>query len=245
MGLVFVVAALAALTADLTTTAALPIDPEAVVKAVNALRSRHGSPPVQWSATLAAVASDWADALAASDRLAHSPSNPYGENLAQTYSGSSIDSALALWYAEGADYDFSAAAPGFNVLHFTQLVWASTSRIGAGVSIAVSGRTYVVMEFDPPGNYQGRYTSNVFPVLTTAAPPVPRPPPPPTAAAPPVPRLPSSFLIRRPPPYPPVYSAAKNPLSTLFEPASKQCRQTVFCWSVSVFSFLAWMIVVE
>ena len=46
--------------------------------------------------------------------------------------------------------------------HFTQLVWSASRHLGVGVSqSAKTGRFYVVMKYDPPGNVIGSYTRHV------------------------------------------------------------------------------------
>ena len=48
--------------------------------------------------------------------------------------------------------------------HFTQLVWKSSEKLGAGMAFN-NDRTkvYVVARYSPPGNYEGQYGDNVFP----------------------------------------------------------------------------------
>lgn len=67
-----------------------------------------------------------------------------------------------MWYQESSDYNYSK--PGFssNTGHFTQMVWANTTHMGA--AIAVSGnRSYVVANYTPPGNITnpGQFEQNV------------------------------------------------------------------------------------
>ena len=160
---------------------------------INLLRANHGAPPVSWDAGLAAAAQAWSDKLAAADRLQHS-ALPYGENVAEVPASTRDQEAatsIALWYAEGARY--SASDPMASGGHFTQLVWVSTARIGAGVTTNGKSHAFVVMEFDPPGNFAGQYGKNVLP-LSSSSPP----PPPPLPSPPPPPPLPSPWSL--PPP---------------------------------------------
>lgn len=155
-----------------------------ILSRVNALRAqRAGTPPVVWDPALAASARGWADRLAEADVLSHS-SLPFGENVAIVGSTANANAgavAVAMWYSEAPKYNGSErSAP-----HYTQLVWASTVRIGAGASINARGdRAYVVMEFDPPGNFRGQFASNVRPYRAQSpkaqspkaqSPPIPRP----------------------------------------------------------------------
>ena len=145
-------------------------DATRAVAAVNGLRSLHGAPPVRWDGALSSYAQQWSDRMASSGAFAHSPVSSYGENIAMVVAASgdsAIASALATWYAEGGAYDYSSGSPYVRLQHFTQVVWASTTRIGAGVAASKTRANayYVVMEFAPAGNYQGRYVSNVFPLM--------------------------------------------------------------------------------
>lgn len=48
--------------------------------------------------------------------------------------------------------------------HFTQLVWASSKRIGCGIGVADSDKKFFgVANYDPAGNYLGDFDNNVFP----------------------------------------------------------------------------------
>jgi hypothetical protein len=47
--------------------------------------------------------------------------------------------------------------------HLTQVLWASSKYLGVGV--AKTGEyTFVVCNYNPPGNYKGQYVDNVPPV---------------------------------------------------------------------------------
>lgn len=48
--------------------------------------------------------------------------------------------------------------------HFTQLVWASSERIGCGIGMNDRGTGfYGVANYDPAGNYEGQFKDNVLP----------------------------------------------------------------------------------
>ena len=84
-----------------------------------------------------------------------------GQNLAY-YSGGTLTAqhTAGMWYSEIQKYNFNR--PGFSseTGHFTQMVWASTTEIGIGR--AVKGQTtFVVANYLPPGNVQGRFEQNV------------------------------------------------------------------------------------
>ena len=157
------------------------LTPTTIVDALNAYRMAHGAQKATWSPALAASAASWATTLAKKNALAHS-SFSYGENVAQLYARDSTSEdamcsqAIAMWYAEAAAYDYAAATYSPATGHFTQVVWNASTAIGAGVATSTAGYAFVVMEFDPPGNYLGMFRQNVFPKLATLSLPLPPPP---------------------------------------------------------------------
>lgn len=135
----------------------------AIVEAHDTRRAAHCAGPLAWSDELARHAQDWADHLASSGcRLEHS-SDGYGENLAAGTAGTlSPEDVAEMWYREQARYDFGSGGFSMETGHFTQLVWVGTERIGCGVS-QCNGLDVWVCNYDPPGNYEGEYASNVLP----------------------------------------------------------------------------------
>ena len=66
-----------------------------------------------------------------------------------------------MWYSQIYNYNFDS--PGFNseVKNFTQLVWNSTRRVGIGKADDGNGFTVVVARYEPVGNIDGLFVSNV------------------------------------------------------------------------------------
>jgi hypothetical protein len=207
---------------------AQPLDIANILQNINNIRNTHQAPPVTWDNGLATTALNWAIYMNDNNVFKHSNSN-YGENLAyimrERNNNTAINTAIKLWYDENTQYNYNT--PGFSMTtgHFTQLVWVGTKQIGAGV---LNG--YVVMEYNPPGNYIGYKTfeTNVLPSLLYTHPPHPPPPPPP----PPPPRKYSSpppprtftvpfppLLLRKSPPPPPYPKMSPPPVPPLPPPA--------------------------
>lgn len=141
---------------------------EAALKKHNEVRAKHGVPPLKGSAELQAVAQAWANKLAASGRMEHSTGGKYGENLYWTSASTRAGEGAALasasvqaWYDEVKDYDYGA--PGFSMKtgHFTQVVWKNTTQVGCAAASGSKG-TFVVCNYDPPGNYQGQFPEHVL-----------------------------------------------------------------------------------
>jgi glioma pathogenesis-related protein 2 len=148
------------------------------VKRVNELRALHGAPPVRVNANLSWASQNWANQMAQYKLWKHS-AMPYGENIAGGWSPSLKEfkvknkndyvlTAIDLWYREIDKYDFEKPKWSPTTGHFTQLVWINTREIGIGVSYHESSKTvYVVMNYDPPGNWPRGFAHNVLPMRTT------------------------------------------------------------------------------
>lgn len=136
----------------------------------NMYRARHGVGLLELRKELCQSAQQYADRLAVRDQFHHSGDPMYGENL---YWGWSSEpgwvprggEAVASWYSEGAEYDYSLEPPQDTPAgHFTQLVWAGSSSMGVGLTAvpARPGKWLIVVKYDPPGNWLGQYTANVW-----------------------------------------------------------------------------------
>ena len=129
-------------------------------------------PDLIWDPTVAAVAQEWADFLikrnppAGGHRKAEELRQlGLGENWYLAWSEGSPDlsakAAVESWAEEEKWYDFeeNTCAPAKDCLHYTQLVWSNTQRLGAGRAVRTTddGRTYVlwVCNYAPAGNMKG------------------------------------------------------------------------------------------
>ncbi|MEE1763228.1 MULTISPECIES: pathogenesis-related family 1 protein [unclassified Streptomyces] len=125
---------------------------------VNQARAEVGVPPLVWDESVAAQARSWTRLRVADCELVHSNSR-YGENLAKGSSPRySLADAARLWLDEKSDYDrpSNSCVNDRECLHYTQLVWRGSTRVGAAKARCGNGWTYVVANFDPPGNWVGR-----------------------------------------------------------------------------------------
>jgi len=136
----------------------------------NMYRARHGVRVLELRKELCQSAQQYADSLAARDQFQHSGDPRYGENL---YWGWSSEpgwvprggDAAASWYSEGTEYDYSSEPPQDSPAgHFTQMVWAGSTAMGVGLTAVPSrpGKWLIVVKYDPPGNWLGQYTANVW-----------------------------------------------------------------------------------
>lgn len=136
----------------------------AVLGEHNRLRAKHSAPPLTLNPAISRYAQEWANNLAARNTMQHRTSGKYGENLYACFGKVDVtgEEAVRSWYNEIKDYRFGQSNPSnfSQVGHFTQVVWKSSRELGVG--IAKNGKNvYVVCNYDPPGNFSGKYPDNV------------------------------------------------------------------------------------
>jgi len=171
----------------------LQYDVKSVVDRLNFYRQIHQAAPLIWSSKINNVAQNWADNLANLNKFYHSD-NDYGENIGKWWCKSNdyapdytiaINQMNDVCYVEGNNYNYTNTE--FIAGHFTQLIWKSSKYVGIGVACG-GNNLYIVVNFDPPGNYVGyQYLNNVLPPLQKYYPsprvlrPSPHPSPKPTS----------------------------------------------------------------
>lgn len=126
----------------------------------NRARAEVGLGQVTWDPQVAAFAQTQANRLAnANGGLDHTSrpilqSKNYGENLAAG-SGFSLIQLADQWYTGEKHLYISGNTieqTNRGALHYTQMVWRSSTKIGAGVATGSNGRTYLVCNYSPAGN---------------------------------------------------------------------------------------------
>jgi len=133
----------------------------------NKYRARHGVTALALDTELCARAQQYADTLASTDTFEHSGEPDLGENLYWSWSSDPAwrcggEEPVTSWYDECRGYRYEVEPRETDTGHFTQLVWSASRNLGVGVSqSAKTGRFYVVMKYDPPGNVIGSYTRHV------------------------------------------------------------------------------------
>ncbi|XP_068666635.1 pathogenesis-related protein PRB1-3-like [Aristolochia californica] len=129
------------------------------LSAHNIVRQQLNLPPLTWNRRLARFARNWAAKLAVEDcsRPRHSD-GPYGEN---TFWGSGPDwkpaDAVKAWVEELTFYDMkdNFCKLGADCGHYTQMIWRTSQKLGCESVLCQSGNTFIICNYDPPGNYVG------------------------------------------------------------------------------------------
>ncbi|XP_037957618.1 glioma pathogenesis-related protein 1-like [Teleopsis dalmanni] len=131
------------------------------LNAHNEFRAMHGTPSLTLNRSMCTYAKEWAEHLCKRNILEHRSANKYGENLYLTTAVNlNAKCAVTTWYNEFVNYKSSKPGFAMNTGHFTQVVWKSSRELGVG--IATDGRrTWVVANYNPPGNVFGQYAQNV------------------------------------------------------------------------------------
>ncbi|KAI4296511.1 hypothetical protein L6164_036461 [Bauhinia variegata] len=132
--------------------------PADYVNAHNAARSQVDVPDITWDNEVAAFAQNYANQRVGDCQLVHSGGGgQYGENLAGSTGDLSGAAAVALWVNERANYDYNSnSCVGGECLHYTQVVWRDSVRLGCAKVRCNNGGTFIGCNYAPPGNVIGQ-----------------------------------------------------------------------------------------
>ncbi|CAF2399538.1 unnamed protein product [Rotaria sp. Silwood2] len=142
---------------------------QATLQAINGFRRRYEAPPLDLNDQLSEIAQRWAEQMASTGKLQHSPPewrNLGRQTLGETYAASfqaelTGEKMVRKWMKEGKRYMFGYDGRK-DTENFTQLVWRASQEIGAGRARSDDGNWwYGVVIFDPPGNIPNQYADNV------------------------------------------------------------------------------------
>lgn len=134
------------------------------LNAHNRARSNVGVSALRWDANLANYAQNYLNGFKGSCDMVHS-GGPYGENLAWGYPDLTGTAAVKMWVDEWPNYDYNSnSCVGGQCLHYTQVVWRNTARVGcAKVKCNNGGGTLISCNYDPRGNYIGQRPYDISP----------------------------------------------------------------------------------
>ena len=126
------------------------------LNAHNVARAQVGVPNITWDSTVATCAQNYANSRIGDCNLVHS-NGSYGENLAKGSGSFTGTAAVNLWVAEKNCYDYNShPCVGGQCLHYTQVVWRNSVRLGCARVHCNNGWWFVTCNYDPPGNYVGQ-----------------------------------------------------------------------------------------
>lgn len=129
----------------------------------NSERAAVGAPSLRWSVELEKGATEHAQLLARTGRLAHAPREGRGiarENLSQGLLGWGPDQLMQNWLNEkgnfrGGVYPDVCSGGWSQCSHYTQIIWPGTTDVGCGT--ATGGRfSWLVCRYSPGGNKDGK-----------------------------------------------------------------------------------------
>ncbi|KAL1638777.1 sterol-binding protein [Diplodia intermedia] len=125
----------------------------------NDYRAKHvDTGSLVWDETLAAGAKEHSEKCV----FEHSSSGgDYGENLGMG-TGLTAQQTVDMWYAEIDDYGsyWGKDDVPMSVMHFTQVVWKTTTKVGCGVASCSDGNL-VTCRYQEAGNMLGTFATNV------------------------------------------------------------------------------------
>ncbi|XP_071688666.1 pathogenesis-related protein PRMS-like [Rutidosis leptorrhynchoides] len=141
-------------------TNSTPQEEKEFIDTHNKARLKEGLPPFTYDQKLADFARKYASSRARDCALQHSD-GPYGENLFWGNAAKSLKwtpkDAVTAWVKEQKYYNrkTNTCKPGKKCGHYTQIMWRDTKKVGCALTNCRGKSTYVVCEYDPPGNYEG------------------------------------------------------------------------------------------
>ena len=148
-------------TGSTTDIASVAVDQTAMLAAHNGVRQPLGLADLTWDDGLAADSEAWLKTLAADGcSMYHSAAEDYGENLFWTSATAEDSFVVEAWASEVAFYDYASNScdEGEQCGHYTQIVWASTERVGCGAAECPDGGGELwTCRYDPPGNWIGEW----------------------------------------------------------------------------------------
>lgn len=137
----------------------------AILEAHNSVRANvtpapaSPMPPLTWSSEIAQVAQSYANKCL----FKHSEGTGFGENIYASTSASSAENVMASWAGEASGYNYEQNTCSGVCGHYTQVVWADSTRLGCGVANCTQNSPFGdgswqlwVCNYDPPGNYSGQ-----------------------------------------------------------------------------------------
>ncbi|KAJ7946846.1 Pathogenesis-related protein 1 [Quillaja saponaria] len=120
--------------------------PQDYLNAHNVARLQVGVANISWDSTVEASAKTYANSRISDCNLVHSD-NSYGENLAKGGGSFTGTAAVNLWVAEKPYYNYTTnTCVGGQCLHYTQVVWRNSVRLGCARVQCTNGWWFVKLQ---------------------------------------------------------------------------------------------------
>lgn len=135
-----------------------------VYKAHNSLRAEYGVTPLQWNPVLADHAQTFANQLGQTGQLVHASREGRGterENISQGLPNWNVNQLMGSWLNErqyfraGIFPNVSTTGDWYQVGHYSQIIWPTTTDIGCGIGMG-RGSSWLVCRYNPGGNKDGK-----------------------------------------------------------------------------------------
>lgn len=129
----------------------------------NKERAAVGVAPLRWDPRIAASASAYAQQLARGGPFVHAPRTGREnerENLSRGLPGASAERMMINWTGEKRNFipgtypNVSKTGSWYDVSHYTQMIWPTTTHVGCGTARG-AGQEVLVCRYTPPGNRDG------------------------------------------------------------------------------------------
>ncbi len=162
---IFHLIALVAVSGGFAAAAAAPDFETRILARHNAERARIGVPLLTWDTGLAHDAAAWARHLAVTRRFEHAPDTSdamlQGENLWMGTANAFAPEDMVdgwihekIYYRPGYFPKVTITSDWSDVGHYTQLIWAGTTRVGCAMATG-GGNDVLVCRYSPAGNWDG------------------------------------------------------------------------------------------
>ncbi|PIN16204.1 hypothetical protein CDL12_11153 [Handroanthus impetiginosus] len=126
-------------------------------QAQNSQQHYVGVGPIAWDETVAAFAQSYVNSRFGDCNLIDS-NKQYGENLTKGSGDFTGQVAVNLWVAEKSNYDYNSnSCVGGECLHYTQVVWRNSVRLGCARAQCNNGWWFISCNYDPRGNVVGQH----------------------------------------------------------------------------------------
>jgi hypothetical protein len=139
----------------------------------NKPRAEVGSQPLSWDPRLAAKATAYAQQLASGLPYAHASrtgrDKTERENLGMGRLGDSPFQIMQSWLNEKPNFvpgifpNVSKTGDWYNVGHYSQMIWGTTTHVGCGSATGAQWE-YLVCRYAPPGNQDGKSVGMASPL---------------------------------------------------------------------------------